>query len=239
MADRTYYVLCADNCKFEGMTKEQIITAINNAISTGSVGDVDAGFITKVKATNADKYITFWLGTRAEYNALTTKSENCLYIITDDDSYEQLIAAFENNKGISQTEGDERYLQLRGGTMTGALNMNSKKITNVAAPTNSGDAVNKLYVDGESVTGTGAITVTIENNKDYAYTDVTSLAMTAAAVKCHGFIGFGSSTPTINVSGFAASNGDDITAAAAGEVWEFSVFPHSGGAYIIWKNWSA
>lgn len=87
-----------------------------------------------------------------------------------------------------------------------------------------------------TVTGSGAITVTLADNKDYAYTDVTSLAMTAAAVNCHGFIAFGTSTPTINVSGFAASNGDDITSAAAGEVWEFSVFAFNGGAYIIWQK---
>lgn len=195
-----YYVICEDNCKFESMTKEQIINAIYNAISTGDVGDVDAGFITKVKAVNSEKYITFWLGTRAEYNALATKSENCLYIITDDDSYEQLIAAFENNKGITQAEGDIRYERL--------------------------SAV---------VTGSGAITVTVENNMDYAYTAVTSLSMTAAAVKCHGFITFGTSTPTINILGFSASAGDNITAAAAGEVWEFDCL----NGYIVWKNWSA
>lgn len=86
------------------------------------------------------------------------------------------------------------------------------------------------------VDGTGSINFTCAENTDYVYTDVTSLAMTAAAVNCHGFIGFGSSTPTINVSGFAASNGDDITSAAAGEVWEFSVFGFNGGAYIIWQK---
>lgn len=88
----------------------------------------------------------------------------------------------------------------------------------------------------EKVTGSGAITVTIEENKDYAYTSVTSLAMTAAAVNCRGFIGFGNSKPTINVTGFTASNGDDITSAAAGEVWEFSVLAFNGGAYIIWQK---
>ena len=43
----------------------------------------------------------------------------------------------------------------------------------------------------------------------------------------------------VTVSGFTASGGDDITGAAAGQVWEFSVFPHNSGSSIIWKNWSA
>lgn len=90
-----------------------------------------------------------------------------------------------------------------------------------------------------AVSGSGAVNFTCADNREYAYTDVTSLTMVGAAVECHGFIAFGSSAPTINVSGFTASGGDDITGAAASEVWEFSVMPHSSGAYIIWKNWSA
>ena len=70
-------------------------------------------------------------------------------------------------------------------------------------------------------------------------TGVTSLALTGAVVECHGFVTFGSSKPSVTVSGFTASGGDDITGAAAGQVWEFSVFPHNSGSYIIWKNWSA
>lgn len=89
-----------------------------------------------------------------------------------------------------------------------------------------------------AVTGTGAITVTLADYKDYSYTAVSSFNMTGAAVNAHGFITFGSSTPSVTVKGFAASSGDDITSAAASQVWEFSVYPHNGGGYIIWKNWS-
>ena len=88
------------------------------------------------------------------------------------------------------------------------------------------------------VTGSGTITVTVADYTEYAYTAVTSLTMTGVAVNCHGFITFASSAPTISVNGFTASAGDDITEAAAGQVWEFSVFPHNSGSYIIWKNWS-
>ena len=41
---RKYYCICESNCKFETMTKEQILAAIAQAVETGSVGDVDTGF---------------------------------------------------------------------------------------------------------------------------------------------------------------------------------------------------
>lgn len=82
--NRKYYVICADNCKFESMTKEQILSAIEQAITTGEIKDVDTGFVTKIKEQNTGAALTFWVGTKAEYNALETKARNCFYIITDD-----------------------------------------------------------------------------------------------------------------------------------------------------------
>lgn len=82
--NRKYYVLCAANCKFEGMTKEQILTAITQAVETGEIIDVDTGFVTKIKEQNHNSSLSFWLGTSAEYNALAEKAEDCFYIITDD-----------------------------------------------------------------------------------------------------------------------------------------------------------
>lgn len=90
-----------------------------------------------------------------------------------------------------------------------------------------------------NVSLSGAVTLTVQDNTIYSMTGVTSLALTGAAVECHGFVTFGSSKPTVTVSGFSASGGDDITGAAASQVWEFSVFPHNGGSYIVFKNWSA
>lgn len=86
MADRKYYVRCESGCLFESMTKEQILTAITEAISTGEIKDVDTGFITTVKEQNAGGALSFWVGTQAEYNALPEKSATCFYIITDDTS---------------------------------------------------------------------------------------------------------------------------------------------------------
>ena len=87
MADEiTYYVFRADNCRFEGMTKEQILAAITQAVETGTIQNVDTGFVTKIKEQNSGSAVTLWVGTQAQYNALGTKEPNCLYIVTDDDT---------------------------------------------------------------------------------------------------------------------------------------------------------
>ena len=49
-------------------------------------------------------------------------------------------------------------LSTSGGTMTGALNMGSKKITNLATPSNNADATTKQYVDGKVPTKVNANT---------------------------------------------------------------------------------
>jgi hypothetical protein len=83
MSGRKYYCFCDSNCKFETMTKEQIIAAIAQAAENGLVIDEDAAFITQVKEMNAGSALTFWRGTQAQYNALERVDGNCFYIITD------------------------------------------------------------------------------------------------------------------------------------------------------------
>ena len=92
-----------------------------------------------------------------------------------------------------------------------------------------------LAVKPSAVNGSGSVSITVQENYEYNYTAVTSLVMVGAAVKCHGFVTFGSSAPSISVSGFAKSGGDDVAAAKKSEIWEFSC----DNGYIIWKNWSA
>lgn len=95
MSDKKYYVMCGSNCRYESMTKEQIMTAIEQAISTGEIGDVDTGFVTKIKEQNNGAGLSFWVGTQAEYNALDPKLNNCFYIITDDTTADDINAAIE------------------------------------------------------------------------------------------------------------------------------------------------
>lgn len=50
-----------------------------------------------------------------------------------------------------------------GGTMSGAVDMGSRKVTNLAAPTNAADAANKSYVDGKHLGGTVSLNTTWSN----------------------------------------------------------------------------
>lgn len=78
------YVICDSNCKYEGMTKEQILTAIANAIATGEIGDCDTGFITTVKTINGTP-LKFFVGTQDEYIKLSNADKQNLFaIITND-----------------------------------------------------------------------------------------------------------------------------------------------------------
>ena len=82
MAD-IYNVVRGDGVFFEGMTKEQIYELI--AEMTGeTVQDIDQAFITKLKEINKGNSIRLWVGTSAEYNALTVREDDVLYICTDD-----------------------------------------------------------------------------------------------------------------------------------------------------------
>lgn len=106
MADRKYYVICASGCRFESMTKEQILTAITQAVNEGTISDVDSGFVTTLKEQNRNAGLSFWVGTQAEYNALPEKVENCFYITTDDTVEDDLFAKIEElNVAVKSFEG--------------------------------------------------------------------------------------------------------------------------------------
>lgn len=79
----------------------------------------------------------------------------------------------------------------------------------------------------------GAISKTLSDHHDYTFNNVSSLNLTAGTGSCHGFITFGSSKPTVSLSGFTKIDGD-IANAAASTVWEFSCY----NKYAVFKNWS-
>lgn len=86
-----------------------------------------------------------------------------------------------------------------------------------------------------TISRSGAVTLTLADNTEYKLSAVTSLSLIGSKIDCHGIVTFGTAAPTVNLSGFTASSGDDPTSAAAGEVWEFDCFD----GLVIWKNWSA
>ena len=95
MATPKVYVICDQNCKFEGMTKEQILTAISQAVESGEIKDIDAGFIQTVKTINGVP-LRFFVGEKWAYDDLSDEQkENLFAIITNDTTKEELFEELE------------------------------------------------------------------------------------------------------------------------------------------------
>ena len=87
--------------------------------------------------------------------------------------------------GISQAQGDARYLRLDGGKMTGDINMSGNRtVTNLNAPANATDAATKQYVDnanslkvsktGDTMTGQLQVNASIKAQSSDYYSSLTS-----------------------------------------------------------------
>ena len=98
MSTPKVYAICGTNCRYETLTKEQILTAIANAVENGDIGDIDTGFITTIKEQNGGEGLRFWVGTMAAYNALTEIDSDMLYIITDDTTLADIEQAYDEIK---------------------------------------------------------------------------------------------------------------------------------------------
>ena len=98
-----YYVFDDALCKFESMTKEEILAAITQAVESHEIADVDTGFVTTLKEQNRSTGLKFWAGTTAEYNALQTKDSNTFYILTDDAELDDLEALCQSIQSTLNT----------------------------------------------------------------------------------------------------------------------------------------
>ena len=136
-----------------------------------------------------------------------------------------------NAAGIAAAEHSHGNISFDGkvGAVNGKILMTGVSGSVIAADKSE----TGLVVKPTLVATSGAVSITVEDNREYEYTGVTALTMVGANVKCFGTIVFANETPTISVTGFLSSAGDDVTSAAAGETWEFSCYKNA----IIWKNW--
>lgn len=99
-----YYVRGDSKSSFESMTKEEILAAITQAVEGGTIGDIDSGFVTKIKEIHNGNNLRFWVGTSAEYNALAETDNNVLYIITDDTSAADINSRFTEHDAQLETQ---------------------------------------------------------------------------------------------------------------------------------------
>ena len=83
--------------EFRDDVEEEMWSAIEQAVSSGAITDIDSGFVSKVKEQNNQKALRFWVGTTEEYNARTSTVEDMFYILTDDTSESDINDAIEEN----------------------------------------------------------------------------------------------------------------------------------------------
>lgn len=85
MSTPKVYVLCEQNCRWEGMTKEQILAAITQAVESHEITDVDTGFVTTIKTINGVG-LKFFIGTQAAWAELSAAEKDGVFAIFSDDN---------------------------------------------------------------------------------------------------------------------------------------------------------
>ena len=168
MSDRKYYCFCDSGCKFETMSKEQILAAITQALNGGGIGEVDTGFITTIKTINGTP-LKFFVGTQSEYEILTDKEKQNLFaLITNDIAREAFLEAIDeiqrrlysieerlvtledNSSGSGGTSGGTG-----GGTSGGTSGgTGSLLIVQVTIKNNSSVTISGTYTNSENQSGT-------------------------------------------------------------------------------------
>ena len=143
------------------------------------------------------------------------------------------------NSGSAIIGGNDATIILRGNMQNPTI---KAKIRNLDNPVNDSDAVPlsylKEYCEGKTqeVTLTGVVDTILAHNTEYTIKEFTALTLVCDSAKTaenHGYIRFPNVPVVPTLTGFSGIDGDDITKAAANEVWEFSCFK----GYMLFKNW--
>ena len=184
-----YFVFDEKLCKVEGMTKEQIMNAIAQATGV-TPSDVDAGFISTILENNRSRNLHIWKGTRAEYNALTSKSSSTLYIIEDDTT----IADFEAHLDeIDETCSSVADIVSEISADTGWLDIFRNNLESEP------QKIGEYRIIGKIAFFKFSYTVSNFREHDYGF-DSFTLPINIGALPVNGFTIIGSSTPSSNVT---------------------------------------
>lgn len=153
----------------ETMTTEQILAAIQRAITTGEVTDEFKAFIETIKEQNKGIGIKMWLGTQDEFNALTKTESNTIYFV-----YTTVIKDISD--GIQ-----ELYDGLLDGTIKVYAATNADKATHAVSADNvsstiNGKAISSIF-ESDGVTAKKATETGFTNGEEYVWTNGVSPAI--------------------------------------------------------------
>ncbi len=176
--------------------KLQILDADRNVIDTVDVCYMDNDTIYRydngvirvegIKELNSEKTLRMWIGTHAEYKALAEVDEFTLYMITNDDSYDDIISRLDELDGSLDSLGgylenleetldhrigevDARVSNQRTALLNGNLVPKNATTADTAVDFSPLHGAWKKYIAGESIPGGVFIVRVYEGvNKVYA-----------------------------------------------------------------------
>lgn len=91
MSGLKHYAICENECLVETMSKEEILSAIENATGNAVIPANEA-FVSMIVNQNDGTNLKLWRGTTAQYNAIEPKAEDTVYIITDEKPVSEVVS---------------------------------------------------------------------------------------------------------------------------------------------------
>ncbi len=170
MAD--VYALDSHNNYVPTMSKEDILAAIQTAAAGGSFEGFDnTAFVSRLKEINKNSSFSVWVGTQAEYNAVTEKQSNVLYLITDDPLCDDLPNAVDSIK--KSFEEIETAITKQ----SDKIGANERAIAGVAAQTEKIEAIEQTVKEqGEIINSFNNVGyTTLYSGENSSYTSVTGI----------------------------------------------------------------
>lgn len=109
-----FYVYDDQNNKVEALSKEGVLALLEQAIEDGDLEFIeeDSAFVSKIKDVTSGGTYHLSFVTQAQYNELVENDNliaNCLYIVTDDTSYNDIVEAI--NDLMDQTDANTQAIQ--------------------------------------------------------------------------------------------------------------------------------
>lgn len=220
-----YFRIYSDN------NKDELEIALPMHGAYGNIGNAAGYFVTDTYLNSADFKNTAGF-VKKTGDTMTGSLDMSNNYITD-------VNSLVFNSGSAIVGGNDATIILRGNMQNPTL---KAKIRNLDNPVNDSDAVPlsylKEYCEGKTqeVTLTGVVDTILAHNTEYTIKEFTALTLVCDSAKTaenHGYIKFPNVAVVPTLTGFSGIDGDDITKAAANEVWEFSCFK----GYMLFKNW--
>lgn len=135
MAEKKYYAAKDAYGNDIMLTEKEALAVLKEALGSGEVQSIETGTVSSITETRSGVTLKFWVGTQAQYDALTTPEQNVFYIISDDSEYANLSAS------IAQNTQDISDLEVRVDVMSATVKNNKINVENLI------DSIKNIYTE--------------------------------------------------------------------------------------------